>query len=459
MPRIMPQPWIVLDGAALPRNGGRGTATNVAIDELVLTWGRLAEDESVAAATATARIWVPLGDLNFTRTLVGRPMLLQWDHQSTTFQFFTGRVSSYRIAVGPHPGVPAELSRGFIVTLTGSDKIADLVNIEFGPNTLSHNDNMLIRANLIKDNANTGGVSLEGVYFEPQTTEWPCGIYDTQGTNLRQWMDAFYMALGNWWTYCHDQNTIRGVRRWVDPQTRYWYAYTDADARHRAVVTYRPDNNVYDGITYESSFMPGRECYFDNGSAELDSTTSSAINTIAADYKTPSDADAILIVDGSDGGRRRTMRYTSWLSAPNIIEQVGNDLYSMYSGNMHPPKLPPITWNTGINGGFLSLENAKCMTRAYENPGEIVIGGSALTAGLNLNNQIQACGGRITWRQDHWEITINPKWCGDYSKHTPITWANSPSVPFDGPTVYLDPGLTASDMYDVPDRVVYVGED
>jgi hypothetical protein len=384
-------------------------------------------------------------------------MVLRWDHAGTEFVFFTGRVSAYRIAVGPRPGMPAPYSRGFIVTVVGSDKIADLANVEFGPNTLSHNDTMIIRANLIKNNANSGGVPLEGVYFEPQTTQWPCGIYDTNGTNLRQWMDAFYMALGNWWTYCHDQNTIRGVRRWVQPNSRYWYAYPNADARGRAMITYRPDNSVYDGVTYESSFIPGRECYFD-GPAELDSTTSSAINTVLADYKNGSDADAVFILDGSAGTRRRTMRYTSWLSAANIVEQVCNDLYTMYTANMRPPKLPPITWDTSIGAGFLSLENAKCMTRAYENPGEIVIGGSPLTGALNLNNQVQACGGRILWRDDHWEITINPKWSGDYAKHNAVTWDGMPGVPFDGPQYYLDPGLTATDMYDLPDRAVYVGE-
>jgi hypothetical protein len=59
MPRIMPRPWIVIDGAAIPRTGGAGTATNVAVDELSLTWGRRAEDESVAAATATAYLGAP----------------------------------------------------------------------------------------------------------------------------------------------------------------------------------------------------------------------------------------------------------------------------------------------------------------------------------------------------------------------------------------------------------------
>lgn len=457
MTRVMPKPSILLDGGAVPRTGGPASVTNVAIDDLTVTWGRKAEDETVVATVATARIWVPLGDIGFTSGLVGKTMELRWDHGATTFTFFRGRVTGYKIGVGPRPKqAEAEFTQGFIVTVTGSDKINGLANVEFGPNTLSHDDTMIIRANLIKDNANNmGGLDFEGVYFEPQTVNWPCGIYDTNNTNLRQWVDAFYLALGNWWTYCHDNNAIRGVRRWANPGQRYWFGWVDNDGR--MMVGYRPLNVTYDTITYESSFMPGRECYF-AGTAELDSGTASAINTIAAHYVDHSDVEHMFVI--TPGGPRRTFSYDSWLSTESHVNQVGNDLYTMYTTNLHNPKMPPITWDTSLGGGFVSLENARCMTRAYENPGEIVIGGSHLNSALMANNQIQANGGIIRWIDDHWEITINPKWCGNWQKHTPITWNNMPTGwPFNAPGgAYLDPGLTAWDMYDVPDKTVYQGE-
>lgn len=455
MARIMPEPQLYIHGAAIPTAGGQATTTNVAVDDLVLTWGRRAEDENVVAAIATARIWVPLGDLDFTVGIVGQTMRLQWTWGAETFVFFQGRVNAYKIAVGPRPKSPEAFSRGFIVTVTGSDKITDVVNVGFGPNTLSHDDTMIIRANLIKNAANSGGIDLEGVYFEPQTVNWPCGIYDTNNTNLRQWLDAFYMSLGNWWTYCHDQNAIRAVRRWTDPTARHWRAYVDND--NRQMITYHPLSVEYDGITYQSSMMPGRECFFD-GPAELDSGTTSSINTVAAHWIDHADVEHMLVT--TPGGYQRRMTYDSWLSSENIVAQVNNDLYSLYGANMYNPKLPPITWDTSVGGGFLGVSNAKCMTRAYENPGEITIGGSPLTGGLGARNVIQAAGGVIRYVEDHWEITVNPKWCGNWAIGTPITWNNMPAGwPFDNPNgAYLDPGLTAWDMYDMPDKAVYQGD-
>lgn len=455
MARVMPQPTILIDGVALPTTGGAATNTNVAIDELALTWGRTSEDADVVAAIVTVKIWVPMGDTFFTDDVVGKPLTLQWTAAGETFVFFRGRTNAYKIAVGPRPNVPQEFSRGFIVTLVGSDKITDVVNVGFGPNTLSHDDTLIIRANLIKNAANGGGIDLEGVYFEPQTVNWPCGIYDTNNTNLRQWLDAFYISLGNWWTYAHDTNAIRGVRRWTDPTARHWRAYIDNDGR--TMVTYHPLSVVYDTITYQSTVMPGRECFFD-GPAELDSGTASSINTIACHYYDPADVENMLVM--TPGGHQRTMTYDSWLSTESTVTQVCQDLFSMYGANMQNPKLPPITWDTSVGGGFLSISNAKCMTRAYENPGEITMGGSPLAAVLGAKNQIQANGGTIRYLDDHWEITINPKWCGNWGNSTPITWDNMPAGwPFDAPGgAYLDPGLTAFDMYDMPDKAVYQGD-
>lgn len=456
MARIMPQPSILIDGLSMATTGGPSTTTNTTIDDLTIKWGRESEDDDVVAAIATASFWVPFGDIEFAYDIVGKTMQLQWTHAAETFVFFRGRINAYRIAVGPKPKSPGPaFTNGFIVTVIASDKITDVVNIKFGPNTLSHSDTMIIRANLIKNAANGGGIDLEGVYFEPQTVNWLCGIYDTNNTNLRQWLDAFYMAIGNWWTYDHNTNAIRGVRRWTDPAARHWRAYVDNDGRQ--MITYHPLNVVYDTITYNSTVMPGRECYF-AGPAELDSGTTSSVNTIVSRYYDPADNEQMLVT--TPGGYQRTFDYDSWLSDVELIAQVNQDLFSLYGANMQNPKLPPITWDTSIGGGFLGVGSAKAMTRAYENWGEITIGGSPLAACLGAKNQVRANGGLIRWVQDHWEITINPKWCGNWGNTTPITWDNMPAGwPFDSPGgPYLDPGLTAWDMYDMPDKTVYQGE-
>lgn len=454
MPRINPVPGIYLaDGWDLNRTGLG--LTNSVVDELRISWGRTSEIEDVKASVATVKVWVPFADLTFLQGsyVIGKDLILRWDHGTTRFVIFQGRVTGYTIGVGPHPKNPTALSRGFIVTLTGSDRIADLANVQFGPNNLSKNDTMIVRANLIKDSANGAGVGLNGVYFEPQTTSWNCNTYPTQGTNLRQWTDAFYMALGNWWTFCHDQASIRGIRRWANPATRRWYVYRSAHTKGWDLVTYRPDHVTYDSVTYESAVMPGGECFF-VGDEVLDSGTQAMVNVVQADYKDVNDTDVMRTSPASPTGRRRTFQYSSWLRDSNVIDQVNGDLLIMFGYNMFPPKLPPICWDTSIGGGFLSLANAKALTRAYENPGEIVIGGSALTAILSANNQVQANGGEIVYRKDHWEITINPKWCGNYSKHTPIPWSNMPNVPW----ATLDPGITGYDLWDVPNKTLYEGE-
>ena len=213
------------------------------------------------------------------------------------------------------------------------------------------------------------------------------------------------------------------------------------------MVTLRPDNVTYDSVTYESAVIPGREAWFE-GERAVDSGTSSRVNYIAADHKNATDGDATKILDQTSGGRRRAFRYTSWLSDGNTqIAQVNNDLYTMYLYNMQPPKLPPITFDTSRHGGFLSLAQAKALTRAYENPGEIAIGGSALTAILNVNPVVQANGGVIRYVRDHWEITINPKWCGNYGKQNPVSWNQLPTGgwAFD----HFDPGLTGYDLCNI----------
>lgn len=461
MTRVMPTPQVFLGGGGGLLNTTGDGKTNAVIDDYRIEWGRRAEDENVVASTATVRIWVPNADLSFLAAgqIVGQDMILSWVVGSTLFVTFQGRVTSFTIAEGPRPGVPAALSVGFIVTVTGSDRIADLTNIEFGPNTLSHDDTLIIRANLIKNNANGAGVGLNGVYFEPQTTGWKCGIYPTQGTNLRQWVDAFYMALGNWWTFCHDQATLRPVRRWANPAPKRWYAYDGpGSASGIQMVTLRPDNVTYDSVTYESAAIPGREAWYE-GERSLDSGTSSRVNYIAADHKDAADGDQTKILDQSSGGRRRTMRYTSWLSDGNTqVAQVNNDLYVMYAYNMVLPKLPPITFDTSRHGGFLSLAQAKALTRAYENPGEIAIGGGALTAIMNANTVVQANGGVIRYVRDHWEITINPKWCGNNQKQNAVRWDQLPAGgwSFD----HYDPGLTGYDFYDITQPgSIWQGED
>lgn len=309
-------------------------------------------------------------------------------------------------------------------------------------------------ANLIKNSALDGGVALNGVYFEPQTVNWRCGSYSTQNTNLRQWVDAFYMSLGNWWTFCHDDATIRGVRRWQNPATRRWYAYNGAQKNGRPLVTIRPADVIYDNITYPSTFMPGAECYFE-GDEQLDSgTQGSMVNNVVATYKDHSNVERTLNKPDPGKVRKRTFAYTTWLDNDTQIGQVNGDLVTMFTTNMFPPKLPPITWDTSIGGGFVSLGQARALTRCYENPGEIVIGGSHSTAILSANNQIQMCGGVVRYNKDHWKITVNPKWCGNFSKTTPIPGSNMPNVPAN----QLDPGLTGFDLYDVPSNTVYQGE-
>ena len=456
MPRINPTPGIYLGGTGAGDLNKFGTGdTNAVIDELRISFGRSSEIEDVKASVATVKVWVPYADLSFLQgsTVIGQDLILRWDYNTTRFVIWQGRVTGYKIAEGPHPKLPRGLSTGLVVTLTGSDRIADLANVQFGPNNLSKSDTMITRANLIKNNANGAGVGLNGIYFEPQTTSWLCNTYPTQGTNLRQWTDAFYLALGNWWTFCHDQASIRGIRRWANPAGRKWYVYRGAHRKGWDMVTYRPDNVTYDSVTYESTVMPGGECYF-VGERALDSGTQSMVNVVQADYKDGNDANQMRTNPASPSGRRRTFQYNSWLQASNQIDQVNGDIATMFQYNMFPPKLPPITWDTSIGGGFLSLANAKALTRGYENPGEIVIGGSPLTAILSANNQIQINGGEIVYLKDHWEITVNPKWCGNFSKNTSIPWNNMPNVPW----ATLDPGITGFDLYDVPSNTIYEGE-
>lgn len=456
MARINPMPGIYIGGpnaGDMNRTGLGGE--NAVIDELRIPWGRNSEIEDVKAAVATVKVWVPYANLAFLQgsNVIGQDLILRWDHGTTRFVIFQGRITGYSIGYGPTPKLPSGLSTGLIVTLTASDRIADMANVQFGPNNLSKNDTMIVRANLIKNNANGAGVGLNGVYFEPQTTSWNCNTYPTQGTNLRQWTDAFYQAIGNWWTFCQDQASIRGIRRWANPAPRKWYVYRGAHKKGWDLVTYRPDHVTYDSVTYESAVMPGGECYF-VGDPVLESGTQSMMNVIQSDYKDGNDANQMRTAPASPSGRRRTFQYNSWLRDSNVIDQVNNDLLTMFSYNMFPPKLPPIRWDTSMGGGFLSLANAKALTRAYENPGEIVIGGSSLTAILSANNQIQANGGEIAYLKDHWEITVNPKWCGNYSKNTAIPWNNMPNVPW----ATLDPGITGFDLYDVPSSTIYEGE-
>lgn len=454
MARINPIPGVYLGGYGDMTKTGDGK-TNAVVDELTIDWGRQSEVEDVRASVVNVKVWVPNADLAFLQgsNVLGQDLILRWDHGTTRFVIFQGRVSGYKIRRSIRPRFSTTLGYGFLVTLTASDRIADLANVVHGVGNLSGSDTMIIRANLIKNNANNAGVGLNGVYFEPQTKSWGTGQYPTQGTTLRQWTDLLYSSLGNWWTFCHDQASIRGIRRWANPAPRKWYVYRQAHAKGWDMVTVRPDNVAYDSVTYESAVMPGRECYF-QGEEELDSGTQSMVNFIQTKYRNSTGADQSRDRNDAGTGRRRAFRFESWLRDTNVIDQVMSDLRALFIYNMFPPKLPPITWDTSRGGGFLSLANAKCMTRAYENPGEIVIGGSSLTAILSANNQIQANGGQIKYIRDHWEITVNPKWCGNFSKQNAIPWTNMPNVPWDS----LDPGITGYDLYDVPSNTVYEGE-
>lgn len=466
--RVNPVPRITIDGTVLNTTGfaawqtrpPTATATPVVIEPLVIDWGRDNETAQVKPATATVRLWDPHGARVQrwlkTSPVVGKSAALEWEDSAsgTKFRMFTGFVTGMSVKPWrmPRKNQDGNTNPGFLITLQLTSKDGALGNIVHGPGTLANGDTLIQRANLIKNGAEPTGI--DAFLFEPQTTGWTCSSKDTKDTTLRNWVDELYLAIGNWWTYVAHENKVRGVRRFANPQPRYFKRYQsgpNGETRHHIV----PGAVNYDSVTYLPVGLSGAECTV--ASTELVAEQSSAVNSMSIAFKDEGDQDQTLGYEVREAGEPRvTYSGSSWLNQQGIGQQVVNDLWFLLTTSMALPRHPIIRFDTSIGGGFLNLEQAKTLTQCAELFNEVYLSGSRWAGVLGANPQFRIGGGRITYANKNWTVDVNLKWCGNHGRGTPTKFSDvAPGITLGS----IEPGVTFNDFTGITNPGTIYGGD
>ena len=129
MTRLEPAAYLAVDGVDVARTSTAGVPDRLlAMDGLVVTWGREESLDQQDPAVASVTVFDPSRSWHRSRTLVGSLVTLRWSITvagvTTTRTFFRGRITRVNPVIRTLQGV-----RGTLVTLDLASIVADLGNV------------------------------------------------------------------------------------------------------------------------------------------------------------------------------------------------------------------------------------------------------------------------------------------------------------------------------------------
>ncbi|QFG13045.1 minor tail protein [Gordonia phage Schiebs] len=424
-----PRPVVYLDGGRVQCATAQLDTAPLALDGIVVDWGR---DDYISHATpATAQLALidrtgTLANRANTRALIGRPLVLEWEdpaNTSTRWRWFAGRVTS--AVAKPHrtgSTLAHSAGRDWVVSITAAAKDADLGQVMTLPEVWP-TQTMLDRA--VKLRALAAPAQIAEFYFYPGSTGVSCWPLDVKGRDLKSLVDEFYMSMGDTYSYHPNTNVVRHIyrRKYVAPLRLQRLVSDD-------LVHVTAPAIAYDGQTYPAASIPGDQATTEDG---IELAPNSTVTRVEASWKDrPSggnDWTSVATAPEGDQNGRRTVTFTSWIDDGLYLDPVLAEVLARGQEEGSVPKHPPIRWDTRPAGGFKSVDEARALVNAAETQGLLTVTGSMFAEWIGRRPVYAILGGTIEYRGG-WIVTVTVQWHQPTDAQTPITWPN------------LDTGLT-----------------
>lgn len=434
-----PRAYVMLDGARVECNADLADSQALALDGVVVEWGRDDYISHARPATATLTFYDRTGNWPARikgRAAIGRRLSLHAedrDNVATNWCWFAGRVTDANAE-------PAPDKRGWLVTVTAAGKDADLGNIIMPPVTWP-NESMIVRANRIADAAQVVA-DIDEFYFYPGSVNILCWPLDVKGRSLADLNAEFYMSMGDTFSYNPQQNVVRHLYRRS-------YAIAIWPVVRNARIFLQAGDTVYDDQTYDGVGILGCET---GAGGPLQLSPQGVVTRVEVSWKDRpnggNDWTSVLSASDDNQNGRRTVTFTSWIDDGIHIDPVMTEVLARGQVEGSLPQHPPAIIDTGRDGGFASIDVAKVLTLGAETQGVVYVNGSKFAAWLETVPLYCIIGGTVEHVDGKWRVTAKLQAVNDTSAVTPpvwdsmhqsITWhAPAPSWAFDDSVSWFD---------------------
>ncbi len=413
---IRPDPWVEVDGTRVYCQGDHTDDTVTILTGLEIDWGATDPLSDRQPAVATFRLWDPFGywlARAKTQSVIGSTVKVGWTLDTDTRIIFQGRLSNTDIERSTHPRDDNTSALGWLVSMTATDKPADMGNVTFGSGTSWPAETALARANRLKQAATDGGIGITEFYFEPDAVNWPMGKTDTSDKSLLSMTDEFYRSFGLGWDYRPDENVIRPrqpANMWMS------YLYRVPGTQDRVLVSSYFTTSGFgdDNATYYNTAILGCDVTTADRVMALD--RSSSVNRIEVEY-TQAAGTKFRTTGQRPASVYRSAQLTTWLNFDSPNQGNASRTFThtwQVIDQSAMPSHPVIVWDTRYTGdGFHAVEQAFALTRCAHTPAIVRVHTDPYADALGLVGDLQIVGGRVEYLDHRWIVTLNPAWTHD----------------------------------------------
>jgi len=424
-------PHVYIAGAEVACTADAIDTAPIAVEGFNITWGREEyQDPQVTPASVELTMLDATGDwarrIRDSRAL-GTTVQIEWtgvDSNGATIGpvvMFRGRVQGADAA--PHTLTDSIGRTAWTVTLTVADRTADYGNALAAPETWPRED-MIVRANRVRDLGLAGGSGIKEVFFWPGYTGakcWPLDVTDKSALDL---VADLYASMGNdSYAYDPDENVLRQDIRLSQPMSVYLATF---DTSRGAVLPVANDITV-DGKTYPGVGLGGCELI---GEPSISADPSTDINRLECSWKdhgTDYGDWTTVIADVAPDDARRVMSWDSWFDRGEVIDPTMDNVWARAREEGRRPRHPDvrIPWQYT----FVTERLARWTLATWANTRAAFIAGDLpyqwLMSSVPQYAPIVApIGGQTEWDpQRGWSAQLHVHWIHNSSgAPSPVTW-------------------------------------
>lgn len=426
------RPNVIINGQRVACHTDTMDSEPVVIRGFSIEWGRDEyQSPDVSPSSVTITILDTTGEwarrIRESRA-IGLTVNITWAGIQANSLDLIGPVTMFRGRVAhalaqPHHHRLEDGRRAWTIELTCADRTADFGNAYPGPVEWPV-ENMLTRANRIRNLGLSAGSSVQEVYFWPGYTDARCSALDVKDKSGLELMGAMYESMGNdSYAYDHDANVVRQAIRLSQPMTTYLATFDDT----RGAVLPIASDIVVDGVTYPGIGLGGCDLV---GDPLVEADPSTDINRLECTWKDYSTGykDWTTVKESiAPGDSRRVMKWDSWFDAGQVIDPTLENVWKRAREEGRRPRHPRFTYSPGFL--FISERVARWALMAWENTRPAFISGNLayewLMAGTADYPPIVAPIGGVTTfdARTGWEIELNVHWIHNQTPPAaPVDW-------------------------------------
>lgn len=412
------------------------------IGSATLQWGRTQQWEQPEPSTLTFEFFDPStywDDASWAKritgqTAVGMGVVMTVDLPAgarvaecpngtfTVFQGLTTKVSATRVEVLTTEGY----RNGWRVSVVAGDRTSSLGNIGFTWEDWGE-ERMIDRAIRLRDRAAPTGI--RQFYYDAEHKDGgvaPVEVRDKTGLDIAH---DLYSSFGTQWTYHHNRNVvIRIPEHMVGDEPRL-----SAQPDGTVCITMPP---VVDPTGAEDAIdrapHPGTGVSACDVTADMTLSTDQVSNITRVECKWKNKFDQFpfrTIITWNNKALSnppfRLLSYESWFYDGRDIDPIHQRVQAKAFFQQAGPHHPAITYRTRDTGGFRNISHALWFLTASERHSYAFLSGSPWSSDLLIAPVVTPCGGAITFRDGHWEITTNLLRCHSTVVAYALRWRDS----------------------------------